>query len=315
MAETAPTAAHSIQTVSRRTGLTPDVIRAWERRYGAVEPSRSATRRRLYTDADVQRLLMLRRATLAGRRIGEVARLPLDELTRLVEEDETAEANAPQAPGPTGRESGNVHLTACLDAVKALDHEALESALRFAARELGTDALLEEVLVPLMHGVGDGWKNGSLQIYHEHMATTLIRSLLDALRSAQLRSFGGPEIVVATPAGENHELGAMMAALIAAAEGWRVSYLGPDLPGSELAAAVELKQAKVVALSVVHPREPEKVHAELRRLREALPSNVTILVGGRGAADYVGPTADAGFQLITDLRQLGHTLAALKRPA
>lgn len=315
MSTTTHTATHSIQTVARRTGLTPDVIRAWERRYEAVEPSRSATKRRLYTDDDVQRLLMLRRATLAGRRIGEVARLPLDQLTRLVEEDETAAANVPRAAGAADGSPGDAHLTACLAALRAMDTEGLASALRLAARELGTNVLLEDVLVPLLHRVGEGWRDGSLRICHEHLATTLTRSLLDVLRATQLQSFGGPAIVVSTPEGETHELGAMMAALIAAAEGWRVSYLGPDLPSQELVAAVKLQQAKLLALSIVHPQDPEKVRTELGRLRETLPADVTILVGGQGAEGCAGPTADPGLQLVSDLRSLGHTLAALKRTA
>ena len=100
MSETRPDPAdprHPIKVVARRTGLTPDVLRVWEKRYRAVSPTRLDTGRRLYSDADVERLLLLRRATLAGRRIGQVAKMPNAELEPLVVDDETAMAVAPRA--------------------------------------------------------------------------------------------------------------------------------------------------------------------------------------------------------------------------
>ena len=108
---------HPIQVVARRTGLTADLLRVWEKRYEAVSPGRSATSRRLYSDADVHRLLLLRRATLGGRRIGQVAGLSTEELEVLVATDEAAAAAAPRVPGSSrARASRDSHLAACLDA-------------------------------------------------------------------------------------------------------------------------------------------------------------------------------------------------------
>ncbi|MDH3428172.1 MAG: MerR family transcriptional regulator, partial [Gemmatimonadota bacterium] len=96
---------HPIQVVSHRTGLSADVLRAWERRYGAVRPDRSASRRRLYSDRDIERLILLRRATKAGRTIGQIATLPDDRLRQLVASDVTAGirriADVPAAPPET----------------------------------------------------------------------------------------------------------------------------------------------------------------------------------------------------------------------
>ena len=112
---------HPIQVVSRRTGVTQDSLRAWEKRYEAVKPHRAPGGRRLYTDADVERLVLLRRVTDAGRRIGQVAGLPTEELAELVAQDEKAIAAAPRAPQPrAAREARGstpeAYLAACLDA-------------------------------------------------------------------------------------------------------------------------------------------------------------------------------------------------------
>ncbi|MDX1389019.1 MAG: MerR family transcriptional regulator, partial [Acidobacteriota bacterium] len=187
--------------MARRTGLTPDVLRVWEKRYGAVSPTRVDTGRRLYSDADVERLLLLRRATLAGRRIGQVAKMPDAELESLVADDETAMAIAPRAvdtPLATTRTT-SPHLDACIDAVLRLDAAALESAVWGAAVSLPTPALLDQVVTPLLHTIGEQWRVGTARVANEHLATAVTRSLLSRLRLSTDEGNGGPEIVVTTP--------------------------------------------------------------------------------------------------------------------
>jgi methanogenic corrinoid protein MtbC1 len=304
---------HPIQVVSRRTGLSADVIRAWERRYHAVAPSRSSTRRRLYSEADVERLLLLRKATLAGRRIGDVAALSSAELVPLVREDADAEARAPVAavePEPTP--NLGAHLEACLEPLHRLDAVTLEERLSQAARDLGTDALLNEVLMPLLRRVGEGWAEGSMTIGHEHMATALVRTLLDAMRVSFSKRFPGPEILVCTPEGEVHELGALMVAVVAASEGWRVSYLGTDLPAEELAAVAKRREAQVIALSVVYPDESPAVLRELGTLHDLLPSDATVIVGGRAAASYGPHLSRLGMIRLAGIDELRGVLGRLQ---
>lgn len=287
---------HPIQVVARRTGLTADVIRAWERRHRAVAPERSPTSRRLYSDADVERLLLLRRATLLGRRIGDVAHLAADDLRGLVRSDEAASVRAPQSPRPEPDDNPVAmgHLTACLDALRHLDAPRLESALSTAALALGSTALIEKVLAPLMRRIGDGWSEGTLGIGHEHLATVLVRSLLSTLRSAHSTPGTGPEMIVTTPVGQQHELGALMASVIAASIGWKVSYLGPDVPADDIAAAAEQRRARVVALSLVYPTEDPRIDAELRRLRHRLPPSVALVIGGPALPAYERAVREAG---------------------
>lgn len=278
---------HPIQVVARRTGLGADVIRVWERRYGAVEPTRDSAGRRLYSDADIDRLLLLRRATEGGRRIGDVARLDSTELEGLVADDQIhQQREQPTAGAAAGRAMGARYLEMCLAAVRAVSPVDLEAALQQAAVALSTPALLDQVLMPLLKEIGERCRVGDLRVSQEHAATAVLRTFLAGLTAGYRASERAPVLVVATPAGQRHELGALMAALSAAAEGWKVVYLGPDLPAEEIAYAALETRAPAVALSIVYPPDDPRVADELRRLHRALPADATLFVGGLGAGGY-----------------------------
>lgn len=304
---------HPIQVVSRRTGLSPDVIRVWERRYHAVRPQRTTTNRRLYSDEDLERLLLLRRATLLGRAIGQVAGLENSALRRMVETDEAAVQQAPRASEPvSGDPAAAARLEEALAAVRQLDAARLRSVLNGAAIDLSTPVLLQQVLVPLMHAVGDEWLRGSMRIHHEHLASALVRALLDALREGHSRTFAGPEIVVATPPEEMHELGALMASVIAAAEGWQVTYLGPNVPVDDVAQVALERRARAVALSVVFRDRGGDLSAELVRLRRALPDGTALVVGGGSARRFEDAARLAQAVLVDDIAQFRAELTRLR---
>ena len=298
---------HPIQVVVRRTGLTPDVLRAWERRYGAVVPARSATGRRLYSDGDIERLRLLRRATLAGRSIGQVATLPTEALTAIVREDEVREAESPAVA--LRSDEGAViarHLAEAKQAVAALDARHLSAVLSRVAVGLSLSDFVESVLGPLLQHVGDAWHAGSLTVAHEHAASAVVRQVLGDMLGASGEDDGVPTMVAATPAGERHEFGAMMAAATAAAMGWHVVYLGPDLPADSIAVAAARHAARVVALSVVSPASAEDVGREIAEIRSRLPKDVALLVGGVGCTPAM---ESAGAVRVADLSALRALLA------
>lgn len=276
-------ARHPIGVVAERTGLSQEVLRVWERRYAAVEPERTESGQRLYTDADVERLRLLRRATQAGRSIGMVARLPLEELVRVVRSDDEAGAQRP--------DGAEVMAVADLDAALAharrLDAAGLEALLRRTSAVYGVPLFLERVVTPLMRRIGDEWHAGRLSPAHEHLATATVERVLAGVLSTLSELDDAPVFLVATPAGERHEVGALLAAAAAAAEGWRVVYLGADLPAEEIGAAAVSAGARAVGVSVVLAESPSRTAAELRRLRELLPASVPLLVGGGGAAAVI----------------------------
>lgn len=303
-------AQHPIKVVARRTGLSPDLIRAWERRYEAIEPQRSNTKRRLYSDADVEKLRLLRRATLAGRRIGDVASLSAKELAELVGADESAVAEAP-TPGPARptRGSAKDHFDACLRAVEQLDAPSLESALATSAVALSTAVVIDEIIVPLLEHVGEQCRQGAIRISNEHMASAAIRTFLGPLVMSANMADTGPGMVVTTPAGQWHELGALMVAVTASGAGWRTIYLGPNMPAEEIAFAATHNEVAVVALSISCLIDERKLTGELRKLRRYLPEDVQMWMGGSGTRSYQEILTSIGATWIDGLAGLRRELA------
>lgn len=309
MSEQGADARHPIRVVSERTGLTTDVLRAWEKRYGVVEPLRSETGQRLYTDADVERLLLLRQATEAGRPISQVAPLDTSELRRVVEEDEAARTVRERAFARPVTPEVEAYVAAALDAVRALGAASLNRTLEHAAVRLDAGAFLEGVVAELLRRVGVGWHEGELRAAHEHLATAVIRRVLSRLVWTGVGE-GRGVVVVATPQGERHEMGALLSAATAAAEQWEVVYLGADLPAEDIARAAADVGAGVVALSLVYSAADGQVADELRRLRAAAP-DVAIVVGGAGAERWAPVLREIGAERLSDLGALRAFLGSM----
>jgi DNA-binding transcriptional MerR regulator/methylmalonyl-CoA mutase cobalamin-binding subunit len=302
----------SIRAVSRRTGLSPHVIRIWERRYGAVEPDRTDTNRRRYSDADIERLGLLRELTQAGHTIGAVAQLPTGRLRQLAAERGTPDhgSRLKNARRPTAA----VLTDKCLAAVQTLDARELERLLKRASISLGTQGVLQRVIAPLVQTIGDRWQDGSITAAHEHFATAVIRVFLGNATNAFAATEPAPILVVATPSGQLHELGALLAGAAAANLGWRVTYLGASLPAAEIAGAARSNRARAVALSVVYPEDDPRLESELIRLRDALPRDVAVLVGGRAAPAYRKALDRIGARQLDTLDDLCTVLSDLRKP-
>lgn len=318
---------YNIKVVARRTGLSPHVIRVWERRYRAVEPARSLTARRLYTDAEIERLVLLRQATQAGHSIGQIANLPTPQLVELVAADKAAAAlieptqrndwprtaapNSSNITAPVSHTAAE-YIEQCTEAVEKLDNGALESLLAQASVTLGSVAMMEQVAVPLLKRIGDCWRQGVLRISHEHLATAIIRTFLGTLHGGD-PSPAAPVLLVTTPAGQVHEIGALMAATTAAAEGWKVTYLGPNLPVEEIAAATLHTGARAVALSIVYPSDDMRLHDELKKLRAYVPNDVLILAGGRAAEAYDKVLESIGAVRLDDMLSFRNFLEEVRK--
>lgn len=288
-----------MKVVVRKTGLTPDVLRIWEKRYGVVAPVRSPGGQRLYSTADVERLGLLKRATDLGRSIGRIARLSPEELRRLIAEDQ-----------PVAAGGGGAIRHDALAAIERMDGEALEALLRRAAMTASLTALTDEIVGPLLLEVGERWHAGTLRPSQEHLATAVIRRVLFWAVEAGAPPAGAPAVVVSTPAGQRHELGALLSLAAATAAGWRGIYLGPDLPAAELADAQSRTGAQVLALSLVHPAADDAVARELLELRRLAP-RTTILAGGRAAASYAATLERIGAVTCPDLAGFREALKGL----
>lgn len=303
-------ARHPIRVVARRTGLTAEVIRAWEQRYGVVTPSRTESGRRLYNDADVERLSLLRRAVQGGRSIGQVAPLADPSLRALVAED----AALPPPPPTEDVVVMPVVLREALAAVRRMDALRLEAVLRSAAISVPVSRLTDEVLAPLMREIGDGWAEGRLGVLHEHVASAMVRAVVSSLPLAGSLPASAPLVVVATPSGQHHELGAMAVAAAASADGWRVLYLGADTPASDIARAAKETGATAIALSLTYPQDDPTVAAELRELRRLAPA-AAIVAGGLAAGSYADVLATIGALVVNDMAACRRALGTLRRGA
>lgn len=299
---------HSMKATALRTGLSPHSIRMWERRYRAVTPKRNGTNRRLYDEEDISRLTLLRKLTEAGHSIGNVAGLPAPELERLAN---VAHFYRPEPSGPAPGEKDLVET--CLAAVKDLDERRLQDALREGEVALGSQGLLQRVIGPLAQRVGDLWRDGTITAAHEHLASEEVRSFLAHTMRPFAFNDATPLLLVATPAGQLHELGALLAAASAANLGWRVTYLGVSLPAAEIAGAARQQKARAVALSLVYPEDDPHLEGELTRLRELMPPEISVLVGGRAAAAYQAALEKINAHVMSDLSAMAAALDSLRK--
>lgn len=292
--------------------MTADRLRAWEKRYGVVEPGRSEGGRRLYSDEDIELLRLLHRAVLGGRRISRVAGLSVSELRELVKEDEEEEARRPTGvPGDGAESDPQVYLEEALEAVAGLDAERLDAVLGRARVNLSAQRLIEEVAAPLMKAVGDRWCDGDLTPAHEHLASQVVRNLFGEMIKASPPIPDSPALVVGTPAGNLHEFGALFVTATAASSGWRVVYLGPDLPAEHFARTVHEKGAAAAALSLVYPLSDPDVEEQLRIVRKELPEDVPLIVGGSAADSYKSVLREIRARTPNGLGGLRQELAAL----
>jgi DNA-binding transcriptional MerR regulator/methylmalonyl-CoA mutase cobalamin-binding subunit len=284
---------YPLGAVVKLTGLSAHTIRAWERRYGAVRPRRTEGGTRRYSGSDVARLRLLRAATEAGFRIGDLAGLT----DAAIEERLTPNEERPGVPPPPQLE----------DALARLDLAEVERTLGLQLSALGPVGFARDFAGPLLRDIGDRWERGEISIAAEHLVSSAARGILAAaLRAGSFVAGATPQILFTTPEGEPHEFGVLIAAVTAAAAGAGATYLGPGLPADEVARAVEASGASVVALSVVTlPLGTTRRY--LTDLRQRLDASRPIWVGGPAPIDGV-PGVDH-----IDLDEFARRISRLQR--
>ena len=287
-----------MKLVSQRTGLSPHVLRVWERRYGAVSPDRSDSNRRLYGDEELRRLELMAALTRGGHSIGQIASLPVEELeslaTSLATEPEVAVSRQTSA-------DGEEFFDEAWECVRDLDLPKLRGVLEKAIVSKGISVMTEQLVVPLIERVGIGWELGEISVAEEHAASAVIKEVLFMASRPYAATMGAPGLVVATPCGQLHELGGVLVACAARRQGWEVSYMGASLPAEEIARVAIRRKARVVGLSIVYPADDPDLPGELLRLRRMLPDDVAVLIGGRAAAGYEEVIEEIGARVISDL--------------
>ena len=191
-----------------------------------------------------------------------------------------------------------------------MDPVELERVLTRGALAFSVPTVVDEIIVPLLARIGAAWEKGRVGPAHEHLATVVIRRFLEWMLGIVDVGDGAPVMVSATPAGEKHELGALLAAVSGAAEGWKGVFLGPDLPAEEVVAAALRLEAGVVTLSCVDPRTAEALPGEISRIRERLPADVHLVVGGPLAKAQEGDLRSEGVEGLLSFQELWQKLRA-----
>lgn len=278
---------HSLQTVANKTGLSPVLIRAWENRYNAINPERSSSNRRLYAEEDVEKLKLLKIATDNGHLISTIAHLSIENLYELVLEDNKDKNYKFDKSVSSAFEAKiNQKIDDLIDLIKELDTQNFSQALNLLSVDFNQTVIIEEIIIPILKKMGGMWEKGDLKIVHEHFATSQIRNYLSNIIESVNISDSAPLIIITTPKGQYHELGAFIAAAVAVSEGWKVTYLGPNLPSEEISYAVEKLNPDAVYLSIIYPFDDPQIESELKNLRRNINDNTSILVGGRAVWSY-----------------------------
>ena len=302
---------YPIKVVSQMTGLSVFVIRAWEKRYNVVTPERTETNRRLYSEHDIEKLKLLNNAINLGHNIGGIANLSVSELRSILEHKHVTSSSTSELSKENFSDTESI-LRSSMEAVKTYDGKKLSTILLKASSKMSQPQLIENLIIPLVYEIGDLWHEGDIRVANEHLASAVIRSFLANLIEQHIPSENAPLIISATPRGQDHELGALIAGVTAASVGYKVIYLGPNLPVEEIAAVTDNLDAKVVALSLVYPNDDPQLKLDLVNLKKMLPEKISLIVGGRAAGGYMDILDEIGAIKINDTKQLRVELEAIR---
>lgn len=294
---------YPIKAVSNLTGLSLHVIRAWEKRYNVVIPKRTETNRRLYSDEDVQKLKLLSKALDSGYSIGNVASFDITELENLlgIINDTSRESKSTEKLNFKFESTIENHIEWAIDAIKNLDVIKLENRIYKVLAEYPLPKFISHFLSPLLNKVGEMWVSGDIRIVDEHISTNVIRKILSSLVDNSSVTSSSPSILISTPKGQLHELGALIIAVLASSDGWRVTYLGPDLPAEEIAAAVIRLNPNLIALSIVYPNDKNTLDQEMHKMKRYLNGRTNIVAGGRSVYYYKEILNSMDVKIISDL--------------
>ena len=275
---------HLIQVVGRRTGISSDVIRAWERRYKAVVSQRTETNRRLYTDNDIEKLILLKRAIDAGRRIGDIAQLSYDELFELVMGDESNTAKSYERPS-----TGTVMelFDEASSSIREMDSHKLDVALANAIAMLSTTDFLLEFLKPLHTYINDECRRGALRYIQEKFAKMSMRICLSNLYT-KFRSSKeeGPKLIIGSLTSEYENLDSLMHIIVAQNIGWDVTYVGNSVPHDELSYMAEKIGARTMVIALNNHRDiARKIH-EITTIKNNASRKENIVLIGTQAKNY-----------------------------
>ena len=288
----------SIAAVERDTGLSKDVLRMWERRYGFPVPERDANGERAYPAEQVERLRLIKRLMDQGHRPGRLIAASSEELALLV----------PRRSLPA-REEGDLvdhaGLEGLLTLIKQHETNGYVDALQQRLARQGLHRFVQDIVAPLTRRVGEAWEDGSFEVFEEHLFTELTKRVLRQAIAALPRGTGSPRVLLTSVPEEQHILGLLMLEALLALEGAECIPLGTQMPLLEICRAADAHRADIVALSFSVAFPPRQIAGLLQQLRELLSPAVRLWVGGAGVYRLSPPPG------VDQFANLGQGLVAL----
>jgi len=275
-----------IGELSRRVGVSDHVLRAWESRYGLLQPVRSAGGYRLYSEADATRVRRMQAHLASGLSAAEAAGAVLGEDSGADADLGRPDLGRPAGPDRAAPAAGQLS-DALRQALDAFDEPAAQAVLDRLMSDLSLATVLRDVVMPYLTELGKRWQLGTASIAQEHFASNLLRGWLAGLA----RGWGnghGPRAVLACPPGELHDLALMIFGIMLNRSGWRIDYLGMITPVDELTRTVAMRRPDLVVLAATLPERLEPLAPQLTTLAQHTP----LALAGAGAtpelADAVG---------------------------
>jgi methanogenic corrinoid protein MtbC1 len=302
---------YPIRVAANLTGLSIDTLRAWERRYQAVTPLRGE-RGREYDEKQIQRLILLRNAVDRGHAIGQVASLSDAQLEKLLAGPATAAASPDPAAAMGSMRDG---LQTVVAAIESFDCATANSQLSRMAALLPAQDFVGEVVIPLMHLVGDRWHDGTMTIAQEHMISSILRNLLGGMVRLGASSGRSTRILFATPAGELHEFGILVSAMLSVAKGFEALYLGTNLPAQEIVDAGTRTSPRAVVLGIKASMQSEVTREEIRMIASNLPRHIELWLGGDEVKKLLPIVGGERVMALEDLAALELNLVRLRGEA
>ena len=291
----------SIASVERDTGLSKDVLRMWERRYGFPNPARDSNGERLYPAAQVERLSMIKRLMDQGHRPGKLMLASTEELALL----------APKAGKSSLKKAGSGpdELEDLLALIKQHDASGYQQAMQQRLARQGFQLFVQDTIAPLTTAVGQAWEEGRFEVFEEHLFTELTKRLLRQAISTLPGGKRSPRILLTSVADEQHVLGLLMAEGLFSLEGAECIPLGTQMPLLEICRAAIAHRADVVALSFSIAFPQRQIPGLLQQLRQILPETTALWVGGGGVSKLgkmegvrILTTLDAAMSSVNDWR-------------
>lgn len=268
---------YPIRAAARMTGISVDSIRAWERRYSAIKPKREKGGR-LYSESDIIRLKLLKRAVDHGHSIGQIAGLDNQNLERL---PLRKHGDVTDVPG-VERSDSLKEIRAVMAFIDEYDAINADRVVGKLASLLTPREFVHGAVIPLMNHVGEAWREGRLSVAKEHMISSIMRNILGTLVRLHAKESNKIKILFATPPNELHEFGILVSGMLTVAGGLSLVYLGPNLPESEVVRAAKKTKPKAVVMSIVADGNVERERTtSLVKIRQQLPDAIEMVVGGK----------------------------------